>query len=214
MLESTLDTPRSQTEALPSRGSFFVIGLDPPTGLCVIDGTGKLVLAREIPGDDADLIAVIDGVLGLVTNGALVFGVELPADVLIGGRGTLNPGARISIERALNKARGRADKVAILVKDRRPDVVVFEGRAAEIRKAVFGKIPKELLPEKKKRDRAAEIDRFIARMLPPRIQGWPKRSNSHERDAGAVALWAAQRYRIERLGLSLPAPQKRARRAS
>jgi hypothetical protein len=40
-------------------------------------------------------------------------------------------------------------------------------------------------------------DQQIAHIIPLAVRGWPKRSNPHERDAGAAALWALAGAEVE-----------------
>lgn len=62
-------------------------------------------------------------------------------------------------------------------------VHIVEASAREWRKAIVGK--------------ANASDADVKRVVTLHVQGWPKVSNAHERDAAGVAMYAARRVRLE-----------------
>lgn len=139
-----------------------------------------------------DSCAVTDDLAGVLDvrffrHEIAVVGIETPTEVFTHGRAKGDMGARIGIERNLLVARDRAGEVRAVTRLRAPTAALHEGQAHVVRKAVLGKLP---------RGRTA-IDRLVARMVPVLIDGWPARSNDHERDAAVVALYAGRKERGE-----------------
>lgn len=161
---------------------MIVLGADvgKATGLALLDCSG----ARPRFLDSAVIRDDLVGALSLRFFGAHVVdlvGIETPSQVFEHGRAAENEGARRSIERALLVARDAAGQVRAIAGMR--GVEVHDGQAHHVRRAVLGKLPRE------------HLDRFIAGRLPLLVEGWPATSNTHQRDAAIVALWAWQRAR-------------------
>jgi hypothetical protein len=160
----------------------IVLGCDvgKTTGLALLDcGTPK---PRYL-----DAVAVHHDLTRVLRDGVFcehvvsVIGIETPSQVFEHGRAKLGKGIRIGIERNLliaTRATGIVEAVAALYA---PDAQIQEGEAHEVRRAVLGKLPRE------------GIDAYVRAMVPHLVDGWPVRSNDHERDAAIVALYAWQR---------------------
>lgn len=178
---------------------MIVLGADvgTTTGLALLDCGGAKPRYLDACAIRDDLIGVMDvRLFGMHTIAAV--GIETPAQVFEHGRAAESEGARRSIERALLVARDAAGQVRAVASMRAPRANVHDGQAHHVRRAVLGKLPRE------------HLDRFIAQWVPLLIDGWPRTSNSHQRDAAVVALWAWQR---ERAGLAPgePAPRSKKR---
>jgi hypothetical protein len=169
----------------------IVLGADvgATTGLAMLDCAGPrprlvaVTIARE------EVVTAVSGMLDLLAEqgrSLVAVGIETPAQVFEHGRAAESEGARRSIERALLVARDAAGQVRAVASMRAAGANVHDGQAHNVRRAVLGKLPRE------------HLDRFIAQRLPVLVDGWPRVSNSHQRDAAIVALWAWQR---ERAGL-------------
>ena len=82
-----------------------------------------------------------------------------------------------------SNAAGVAKGAAQLLSTNRARVHIVEASAREWRKAIVGK--------------ANASDADVKRVVTLHVQGWPKVSNAHERDAAGVAMYAARRVRLE-----------------
>lgn len=109
-----------------------------------------------------------------------VIGIETPTQVFAHGRAKDDMGARIGIERNLLVSTRATGMIVCAASLLAPDMPIYEGEAHVVRRAVMGPLPR-------KRE---DIDRLVSAMVPRLIDGWPTRSNSHERDAAVAALWA------------------------
>jgi hypothetical protein len=167
---------------------MIVLGSDvgKTTGLVLLDCWAPKPRLIEKCAVDDDLTGVLDArFFGKWTIDTI--GVETPSQVFAHGRAKGDMGARIGIERALLVAREQAGVVKAVAALRAPAAIIHEAQAHEIRRAVLGKVPK------------TGIDRFIAEMIPHLIDGWPVRSNDHERDAAVAALYAWRRSQVPAL---------------
>jgi hypothetical protein len=163
---------------------MIVLGADvgKATGLCLLDCSGQR--PRYISAGDisASLPRVLRDIFH--EHAVAIIGIESPKQVFAHGRASESEGARVGIERNLlisTRATGAICAVAALFA---AEVPIFEGEAHEVRRAVLGALPK-------KRE---DIDRLVGVMVPRLIDGWPARSNDHERDAAVAALWAWRRH--------------------
>lgn len=179
---------------------MIVLGIDvgKKSGVCVLDMSGAR--ARYISADaiQDDLSRVLQGIFH--EHAVSVIGIESPTEVFEHGRARLDKGVRIGIERALliaTRATGVVQAVAELFA---AEVPIHEGEAHEVRRAILGNLPSQ----------REDIDRYVGVMVPRIIDGWPDRSNDHERDAAVAALWAARRAAMPML-VPMKQPVKKAR---
>jgi hypothetical protein len=164
----------------------IVLGCDvgKATGLCLLDCAGARPRYISAGAPSAGLSRVLRDILHGHAVGTI--GIETPTEVFEHGRAKIDPGVRKGIERNLliaTRATGAICAVADLFA---AEVPICEGQAHEVRRAVLGKLPR-------KRE---DIDAFVRDMVPRLIDGWPARSNDHERDAAVAALWAWRRARM------------------
>lgn len=164
---------------------MLVFGADTgkATGACLLDCSGQRPRLVDKCAVEEDLVGVLDVRFFTGPHVISVVGIETPSQVFTHGRAKGDMGARIGIERALLVAREATGVVKTVAALRAPSAVIHEGQAHEVRRAVLGALPK-------KRE---DIDRYVAQMVPRLIDGWPARSNDHERDAAVAALWAWRR---------------------
>lgn len=173
---------------------MIVLGCDvgAKTGLAILDCSGPRPRHVASCSVAADLVGVLDALLdGLNVT---VVGIETPTQVFEHGRARLSKGARIGIERALLAATPMVGVVRAVVQ-LKSAAAVYEGQAHECRKAVIGRLPKAGVD--------AAVKAFVLRV----VEGWPARSNDHERDAAVAALFAARRHRMP---VGLAAKRRRA----
>lgn len=85
--------------------------------------------------------------------------------------------------RNLLDTRALAERIACLLAD--GCVHIVEPTAAECRRALGVKFGAQRGNGEK-----LKPDQQLAHIIPLAVRGWPKRSNPHERDAAAAALWA------------------------
>lgn len=153
------------------------------TGLAVLDFSGarpRHLVSGALQLDNVDALQSLQDDF-FADHDPIAVGIETPTQVFEHGRASKSKGARIGIERNLLIATRAAGVVWTIAMQRH--LSVFEEQAHAVRKAVFGHVPR------------TGIDAFISEMIPRFIDGWPKRSNDHERDAAVVALFAANRMR-------------------
>lgn len=178
------------------------LGVDPGkrTGLVILDA-GRL---RERVDVDADGLHLAVRRLCAVWWPD-VLAIELPSQVFAFGRGKVNMGVRIGIERALLVARGIAGEVKGIVRTFHPGVRVFEDQAHNVRKAVLGRIPRA----PKGTDARTWLDGIIRARVPLLVADWTKGAgdNDHNRDAAIAALWGE---RVSKLPAALRSKRKAA----
>jgi hypothetical protein len=179
---------------------MLILGVDcgKTTGLVLLDCWAPKPRLIEKCAVDDDLTGVLDArFFGKWTIDTI--GVETPTQVFEHGRAKKGPAARRGIEKALLAATPMVGVVRAVAQLRAPTAVIHEAQAHEIRRAVLGKVPKK------------GIDRFIAEMVPHLIDGWPVRSNDHERDAAVAALYAWRRSQMPALRpIAAAKPRRRA----
>lgn len=150
------------------------------TGIALLDCAfprPRRILSEAVDGEAlAGRLAVL-----LADHDVAIVGIETPTQVFAHGRAREGMDARIGIERALLAAAPMIGVVRAVVELQRPAATVHEAQAHAVRRAVIGRLPR------------AGVDRHIANLLPHLVDGWPIRSNDHERDAAVVALWVSRR---------------------
>lgn len=154
------------------------------TGLTVLDFSGarpRYLNSTAIQLDSEDALTTLEHGFFAAHQPSIV-GIETPTQVFAHGRAKADMAARVGIERNLLVATRATGIVWTIAMQRH--LSVFEEQAHAVRKAVFGHVPR------------TGIDAFISKMIPRFIDGWPKRSNDHERDAAVAAMFAANKMRL------------------
>lgn len=158
-----------------------VIGVDIPRGWAVVDvgnvgASSGVALGEFEPGLEVASFADV-----VARHKAAAVAIETPIEPYIGGRGAKgNEGQRRAVVVSLMacaRLGGRIEERASVIG--LPCVVMD---ASESRRA-FGI----------RGDDETGIDRSVKAMVEMHVRGWPKRSNSHNRDAAIAALVAGKR---------------------
>lgn len=176
---------------------MIVLGCDAGkvTGLCLLDCSGRRPRYLWSHSAEQALACALDAQFS--NHDIAIVGIENPTQVFAHGRAKDGMGARIGIERALLVAREASGIVKAVAALR--SVRVVEGQAHEIRKAVIGRLPRT--------GKDAAVKAFVLRV----VEGWPERSNDHERDAAVAAIFAWRRRAP--LPVIPPMPKRRRRAA-
>ena len=98
-------------------------------------------------------------------------------------------GRIVQTVRCLIETAKLAERISgLLVQHGKP---IVEPTAAECRRALGVKFGAQ-----RGKGPKLTVDQQIGRSIPLAVRGWPKRSNPHERDAAAAALWALQQAEL------------------
>jgi hypothetical protein len=157
---------------------MIFLGVDAPQGWCVLDlvhGRGKVLALGSL--DSGREALELDGYLKRFCPAAVI--IERSEEVYMFGRGDSEPAhVRREVSRGLIATAEVAGELKHTCRISNIRCVMTD--AAKIRK-VLGI---------KGRDRT-EKDRAVAREIQLRIENWPARSNTHERDSGLAAIWGS-----------------------
>jgi hypothetical protein len=152
---------------------------------------GKVRMLREIT--DLDIDHAMDVVLGILCDAAastqtLVVGIPRVVKVHPTARHEARTGQSIglAIGKGISDAQwigGEIRRLAICL-----GLTAVTVEEATWRQAICGS---------SRAPRGRSADQWIAQIIPARIDGWPKNSNPHMRDAAGVAEWVATRFRLD-----------------
>jgi len=158
---------------------MLVIGVDAPQGWCCLDvaaGKGTLLgLGNLDEGEEA-----LELTKYIARHRPALVVIERPSEIYTGGRGD---DEEAHVRRSVGAGLISTAEVSGELKHacRLANVKWKMTDASEVRRCM------------KVRGRSREErDRDVARVVGMLIAGWPKRTNTHERDAALAALWGSQ----------------------
>ena len=162
-----------------------VIGVDVPRGWAVVDvdisgASSGVALGEFVDGSEVLSFA---NVVSRYKPAAVA--IEVPIEPYIGGRGAKgNEGQRRAVVVSLMACARLGGRIEERASTLGLPCVVMD--ASESRRA-FGI----------RGDGETAIDRSVKATVDMHVRGWPKRSNSHNRDAAIAALFAGKRLMVK-----------------